>query len=237
MSTACPNGGINAGTVNGASATIPVFPGEQPTYKDVRQWVERTETVLNQTIFGPALRGDTPPHLVHLTIKRDSGIIDLSTEERQKASALEIARFERDNAKAKADEMIRIRQLEIGELEYKNKLAALLQASLRPNAGLRLRKLLKLHEIPNTGTHDGVMMWRDIVKLLDDPSSMAERREQDRIIEAARDTVLPDGCSVQEFCRKYVNGVPMIWRLKTPLYGEADAGRIWYKTLIHALHA
>ena len=33
--------------------------------------------------------------------------------------------------------------------------------------------------------------------------------------------------------RKYVEGVPLIWVLKTPLYGEADAGRIWYKTFIH----
>ena len=32
--------------------------------------------------------------------------------------------------------------------------------------------------------------------------------------------------------RKYVNGIPMIWRLKTPLYGEADAGRIWYQTFM-----
>ena len=62
---------------------------------------------------------------------------------------------------------------------------------MRPNAGLRLRKLLKLHEIPGTNTHDGIKMWKDLVKLLDDPSSMAERREQDRIIEAARDTPLP----------------------------------------------
>ena len=179
MSTACPNGGTYAGTVNGASASIPVFPGEQPTYKDVRQWVEKTETILSQTVFGPALRGDTPPHLVHLTIKRDIGIIELSAEDKQKASVLEIARYERDNAKAIADERVRLKQLEIGELEYKNKLAALLQSSLRPNAGLRLRKLLKLHEIPDTNTHDGIKMWKDLVKLLDDPSSMAERREQE----------------------------------------------------------
>ena len=32
--------------------------------------------------------------------------------------------------------------------------------------------------------------------------------------------------------RRYINGIPLIWKLKTPLYGEADAGRIWYNTFI-----
>ena len=32
--------------------------------------------------------------------------------------------------------------------------------------------------------------------------------------------------------RKYVNGIALIWKLRTPLYGEADAGRIWYKTFM-----
>ena len=35
--------------------------------------------------------------------------------------------------------------------------------------------------------------------------------------------------------RTFVNGVAMIWKLNTPLYGEADAGRIWYKTLVKFL--
>ena len=202
MSTACPIDGTTSGTVNGSSASIPIFPGEQPSYKDLRQWIERTETALSQTTFGPALRGVTPPHLIHLTIKRDSGIVELSADDKAKAGVLEIARYERDIAKARAEETIRIKQLEIGELEYKNKLAALFQASLRPNAGLRLRKLLKLSAIQGTNTHDGILMWRELIKLLDDPSSMAERREHDRVIEAARDTPLPDGCTVQEFCDK-----------------------------------
>ena len=35
--------------------------------------------------------------------------------------------------------------------------------------------------------------------------------------------------------RSFVNGVALIWVLNTPLYGEADAGRIWYKTLVKFL--
>lgn len=35
--------------------------------------------------------------------------------------------------------------------------------------------------------------------------------------------------------RRYVRGVPVVWRLKVPLYGEADAGRIWNRTLLKQL--
>ena len=32
-----------------------------------------------------------------------------------------------------------------------------------------------------------------------------------------------------------IRGVPLVWRLKAPLYGEADAGRIWNRTLVKQL--
>ena len=35
--------------------------------------------------------------------------------------------------------------------------------------------------------------------------------------------------------RTYVRGIPVVWMLKVPLYGEADAGRIWNKTLVKQL--
>ena len=35
--------------------------------------------------------------------------------------------------------------------------------------------------------------------------------------------------------RSHVRGVPVVWRLKVPLYGEADAGRVWNRTLVGQL--
>ena len=32
--------------------------------------------------------------------------------------------------------------------------------------------------------------------------------------------------------RPYIRGIPVVWRLKAPLYGEADAGRIWNRTMV-----
>ena len=37
--------------------------------------------------------------------------------------------------------------------------------------------------------------------------------------------------------RHKIRGVPVVWRLKIPLYGEADAGRIWNRTLVKQLRA
>ena len=35
--------------------------------------------------------------------------------------------------------------------------------------------------------------------------------------------------------RTFVKGDVPVWRLKVPLYGEADAGRIWNRTLVKQL--
>ena len=158
MSAEHHNGAHNAATLHGDSGALPFFPGEKPSYKDLHRWVQRSETVLEQTIFGPALRGVTPPHLVHLEVKRDDGVIELTAEQISKAGPIELARYQRELAKAKADEAIRAKQLEIGRAEYKNKLAALLKAALRPKAALRLGKLLNDHKDDASGTHDGVAM-------------------------------------------------------------------------------
>ena len=183
MSAEYHNGAHNAATLHGDSGALPFFPGEKPSYKDLHRWLQKSETVLEQTIFGPALRDVTP----------DYGVTELTAEQMSKAGPIELARYQRELAKARADEAVRARQLEIGQAEYKNKLAALLKAALRPKAALRLGKLLKDHKDDASGTHDGVAMWKALVKLKYEPSSMIEQREHDRAVEAARDTSLPDG--------------------------------------------
>ena len=115
MSSEYPTSGMSWGSAIGGSAALPQFPGEKPSFKMLKQWLESTKSTLEQTIYGPALRGEHPPHLVHLTIKRDDGINALSAEDRAKAGPLEIARFDQMVAKARIDEDIRIKQLAIVE--------------------------------------------------------------------------------------------------------------------------
>ena len=111
MSTDYPNGGNTAATLHGNPGALPIFPGEKPSYKDLHRWLQQSETVLEQTVFGPALRGVTPPHLVHLEVKRDDGITELTADQLSKAGPIEIARYQRELAKAKADENVRAKQL------------------------------------------------------------------------------------------------------------------------------
>ena len=35
--------------------------------------------------------------------------------------------------------------------------------------------------------------------------------------------------------RTFIRDVPVVWKLRVPLYGEADAGRIWNRTLLKQL--
>ena len=34
-----------------------------------------------------------------------------------------------------------------------------------------------------------------------------------------------------------MRGTPVVWKLKIPLYGDTDAGRIWNRTLVRQLRA
>jgi hypothetical protein len=72
------------------------------------------------------------------------------------------------------------------------------------------------------------------------PSSLSQVRQRTFDVEAAylkgkfnSDEVLharpPPGF------RTFVDGRPIVWRLLVPLYGEADAGRIWNRTLVNQL--
>ena len=63
--------------------------------------------------------------------------------------------------------------------------------------------MLKTHAVASEpGTYDGMAMWQELRALTSEPSSIAERREHDRIMEAARDNMLPDGCSAQDYADK-----------------------------------
>ena len=54
-------GGTTA-PAGGNAAALRVFPAEKPTFKDLRQWLEHGEMALNQSIYDPALHGETPTH-------------------------------------------------------------------------------------------------------------------------------------------------------------------------------
>ena len=67
-------------------------------------------------------------------------------------------------------------------------------------APLRLDGLKAKHLIPGTADqYNGVEMWKDLSNLLSKVSATEDEVDHDRALEDARDSPLPDGCSVQDF--------------------------------------
>ena len=114
-------------------------------------------------------------------------------------------------SKAENEELIRQEQFRAGMSEHKDRLAAMIMAALRPNAGLRLRTLREHHRIKGTDTYDGPEMWKELKDVMDKPLFLAERRKHDRAVEAARDKRLPNGCTAQAYadnCLLYTSPSP-----------------------------
>ena len=97
----------------------------------------------------------------------------LSDAERTAAGPYDAARHDLLVAKAAREKAAAAAQFQLGLREHNNRLAAMLESSLRPNASLRLKELLSKHEYASTpGCYNGGAMWRDLVDLRGTMSSL-----------------------------------------------------------------
>ena len=214
---------FNASNVS-TVASLPKFPSEEPSKKDLDDWLDVAGAVLTRAGYGSAMRDETPPHLIHLSHSKDMApITPLTATEEATAGALEAAKHKQLCAKQDRDIDVARLAYFAGLREYLNKLAALIDASLRPNAGLRLRHLLSMAKHPTAGeVYDGGKMWRALADLRNVATRLEDVRAHDRAVELARDTALPDGCSASAFMDK-INGLVrdhLPW-LERPIEGEA----------------
>ena len=195
------DGGVGG---NSASTLLLPFPGEEPSQKCLGDWLDHSGPVLVKAGYGPAMRGDVPQHLLSYTEQGENGDMAALTEEQiVKMGPLEAAKYNQLRNKTMREARLNLVLLETGLREYHNKLAALLEASMRPNAGLRLQSLLKLHAVDgHTSMYHGGRMWRDLKALQETTCGLDERRVHDRAVEEARDTYLDDGCSAQAYADK-----------------------------------
>ena len=184
--------GTGAATGNSAWTSLPPYPGEEPSLEEHMRWIEEAELRLTAAGQGPLIRGETPPGLTHIAFTRKNGFTKLSKEDRAKAGAIEAAKYDQMVAKAENDELICQEQFRAALSEHKNRLAAIIMASLRPKAGLRLRAMRAAHQVKGTDTFDGPQMWKELKDFADKPIFLAEKRAHDRAYEAARDTKLPN---------------------------------------------
>ena len=102
------------------------FPGEQPSDKELSDWLDAVLPTVRQT-HGAILNGDTPSHLVELTLGPDdltgyTRILSGSTEAGT-MTAGQVAAHNRKIAEAEASKNQRKAKLEQGLREHKNGLA------------------------------------------------------------------------------------------------------------------
>ena len=184
-----------------SSLDLPPFPAEQPTRQPLEDYLDAAGPILRSGGYGPAMRGEHPPHLIALALTAQApDIPSLSEEDRRSAGPAEAVKHDQLVAKAARERESARQQLRAGLLEYHNKLAAKLERSLRPFAALRLKSMLITHAVQGApGCYAGGAMWRELLDLKNRVCVLDDTRDHDRAIEHLRDNVLEDGCSVKAF--------------------------------------
>ena len=192
------------GSRSSSTLSLSHFPGEDPTRAQVETYFEIEGPTLRRAGYGPAMRGEHPPHLVALAVA--AGMPDmtsLSAEERAAVGPIEAHKHDMSCTKANRERDSAARQLRSGLQEYHNRLAAILESSLRPKASLRLQSLLAAHKVPGVeDCYNGGAMWRELLMMRDSAGTFEDLRYHDRMVEQMRDTRLPNGCNVQDFADK-----------------------------------
>ena len=182
---------------------IPDFPGEQPTNKELSDWLDAVLPTVRQT-HGAVLNGDTPAHLVELTLGPDDltgySRITAGSTAAGSMTAGQVAAHNRKVAEAEASKAQREAKLKQGLREHKNGLAQWLESVMRRHASLRLQRLKAAHA--DGQYHDGAAMMLELIALRGTTGVLEETRDHDREVERMRDEFLPDGCATREFTDK-----------------------------------
>ena len=182
----------------GSVISLPFYPSEDPSRREHDDWLGSSRSILVRGNYSAAMSGSIPHWL--LSLRQQSAVDDvpaLTAQQQEASSPIDVikhARLVDDAALKKATSKL---AFEAGLREYHNKLAAILDAAMRKNGGLRLRNLLQKHKDPeHDGCFDGGAMWRELESsgvTLD--ARFDDARVHDRAFESARDVFLPDGCS------------------------------------------
>ena len=204
MYSADPNTDLTGSSVATTTASLPKFPSEEPTKKELSEWLDASCAMLSRTGHGPAIRGETPPGFHQLKFQMAMPDIPaLPTDERDKLGPVEATKYDLLRAETARKKNAATEAYEAGMREYNNKLAATLDVAMRKTAPLRLSSMLDKHvDTSHPGIYDGGAMWRDLNAMRKAASRIDDRLDHDRAVEQARDTILPDGCSANTYLNK-----------------------------------
>ena len=186
---------------------IPDFPCEEPSEKELTDFLQEAMPMLKRAGYAPILRRECPPTLLHL---KGAEMVPaaLTTEELTTAGPVESAKHERLCQKLIRSNTQRELQLTECMRGIRTQLHAMVEISMRVRAPLRLAELEHANPEkdakgdPIPGVHDGVGMLADLCKLAGTVGLLDDPRDHDREVEKMRDTQLPDGCAAQDYSDK-----------------------------------
>ena len=223
-------GAIGSTLSSSASLRLSDFPAEHPSEKELADWVHETMPMLRRAGYGPILKKQVPPSLLHL---QGSDLVPsgLTAEESAAAGAVEHAKHERIRQQLIRSNAQRKLQLTESLRGIRTQLHAMLEISMRERASLRLAELEAKHpEKDDAGTviddsYNGVDMLTELCSLAGSVGLLDDPRDHDREVEKMRDNVLPDGCMAQEYAdRVNILVKDHLDHLERPLAG-ANLGR------------
>ena len=95
MYSADPNNDLTGSSVATTTASLPKFPSEEPTKKELSEWLDASCAILSRTGHGPAIRGETPPGFHQLKFQMAMPDIPaLPADERAKLGPVEATKYD-----------------------------------------------------------------------------------------------------------------------------------------------
>jgi hypothetical protein len=170
---------------------LSVFPAQDPPESVLKEWIEQNDSIVRQE-FGPLLRGETPTQLIRIKDAADADLSDLSEvavpTDADAKTRIDLTRHNHAFRKAKREKKVALDEYVAKFREHRDKLAKLLERSLRPHAELRLLALQKKHKEAGHEAHKGDLMYKELLALVGKTGVHEEIVDHDKAVERIRET-------------------------------------------------
>eukprot|EP00965_Chrysotila_dentata_P147437 4866882-Pleurochrysis_carterae.AAC.6 len=179
-----------------------VFPGETPHKVELKQFLDTFQDSMDQKPYGAILRGELPfavPSLAPRKLEAIPSIADAALvgfRDRGDASSAACSGGAQKQDQARGERRLYATTRTV-------LLPSILAMAMRPEAGLKLRKLQSTYALTVYPImYDGIQMCKELKYELTNLHDAYDSDEHERKIELMRDDLLPDNCTGQGFADK-----------------------------------
>ena len=193
--------------------SFPDFPGENPPQAEMLKWLDAWHDDLVTSGFSAHLRGELPFELAKLKPRE---LLPVPTDA---AAAVSVTI---QNSSITHTNEINATEIKERTIELDNRLARKIAKSMRKKAPIRLKKLLKDHQLKNTDgsvkddCFKGADMWNELSRMRNRELSEYYVKKYARVSEKMRDTKLPDNIDPQSYATRLNTFLNNINPIPTP---------------------